>query len=206
MASRRSSRLSALNAGSLNDHLPTVDHVEPLKKSRKRKGEQLQDTIGRENGKDSAPSTPKRKVARNLIAPSTPTPAAVNALATASRPLETRAKTPEPPVDRVADPYTTNAPLISPETSRLITNKAVADLSPSKPSKPRLTTGGILDQALKHLIETEPKLKAVVEKHHCHIFSPEGLAEVIDPFVSLASSIIGQQVSNFEIASFCLQQ
>jgi DNA-3-methyladenine glycosylase II len=162
--------------------------------------------IGRENGKESAPSIPKRKVARNLIAPSTPTPAAVNSLATASRPLETRDKTPEPPVDRVADPYTTNAPLISPETSRLVTNKAVADLSPSKLAKPRLTTGGILDQALKHLIETEPKLKTVVEKHHCHIFSPEGLAEVIDPFVSLASSIIGQQVSSFEIASFCLQQ
>lgn len=35
----------------------------------------------------------------------------------------------------------------------------------------------------------------VIEKHTCHIFSPAGLAEEIDPFRSLASGIMAQQVS-----------
>lgn len=34
-----------------------------------------------------------------------------------------------------------------------------------------------------------------IDAHHCRIFSPEGLAEKIDPFESLASGIISQQVS-----------
>jgi DNA-3-methyladenine glycosylase II len=38
-------------------------------------------------------------------------------------------------------------------------------------------------------------MKPLVDKHHCRIFSPEGLAESIDPFESLASGIISQQVS-----------
>lgn len=38
-------------------------------------------------------------------------------------------------------------------------------------------------------------MKPLIEAHHCHIFSPEGLAEKIDPFESLCSGIISQQVS-----------
>lgn len=38
-------------------------------------------------------------------------------------------------------------------------------------------------------------MRPLVEKHHCTMFSPEGLAEKIDPFESLASGIISQQVS-----------
>jgi len=38
-------------------------------------------------------------------------------------------------------------------------------------------------------------MKPLIEKHHCQIFSPEGLAEQVDPFESLASGIISQQVS-----------
>ncbi|KAK7744588.1 3-methyladenine DNA glycosylase [Cytospora paraplurivora] len=40
-----------------------------------------------------------------------------------------------------------------------------------------------------------PRLKPLIEAHHCRIFSAEGLAEKIDPFESLASGIISQQVS-----------
>lgn len=40
----------------------------------------------------------------------------------------------------------------------------------------------------------DPKLRVVVEKHSCRMFSPEGLREVVDPFVELSSGIIGQQV------------
>lgn len=38
-------------------------------------------------------------------------------------------------------------------------------------------------------------MRPLVEKNHCHAFSPEGLAETIDPFESLVSGIISQQVS-----------
>lgn len=38
-------------------------------------------------------------------------------------------------------------------------------------------------------------MRPLVEKHHCRVFSPEGLAETIDPFESLSSGIISQQVS-----------
>ncbi|KAK3996676.1 DNA glycosylase [Cladorrhinum sp. PSN332] len=38
-------------------------------------------------------------------------------------------------------------------------------------------------------------MKPLIEARHCHIFSPEGLAEKIDPFESLSSGIISQQVS-----------
>jgi len=40
----------------------------------------------------------------------------------------------------------------------------------------------------------DPKLRGLVEKHTCRIFSPEGLREVVEPFTALASGIMGQQV------------
>lgn len=100
-----------------------------------------------------------------------------------------------PPVNRLALPNGTNAPLVTPETHRLVANKPVDQVSPSKASAVRTTTGNILDEAIAHLIKTEPKLKPVIEKHPCHIFSPEGLSEEIDPFRSLSSGVISQQVS-----------
>jgi DNA-3-methyladenine glycosylase II len=53
----------------------------------------------------------------------------------------------------------------------------------------------MLDEACAHLINVDPNLRPVIDQHHCRIFSPEGLAEKIDPFRSLASGIISQQVS-----------
>lgn len=127
-------------------------------------------------------------------------------MAGASRPLETL-HPPHAALDRLADPFGTNAAVISPLTSRLFVAKATVDASPVKafagrlgegtglgPEGVRLTTGNILQQALDHLVKVEPKLKVVVEKHHCKVFSREGLAEVVDPFVNLTSGIIGQQV------------
>lgn len=38
-------------------------------------------------------------------------------------------------------------------------------------------------------------MKPLIDAHPCRIFSPEGLAEEIDPFESLCSGIISQQVS-----------
>lgn len=71
------------------------------------------------------------------------------------------------------------------------------DSSPSKTGLPRptATTSTLLEQACAHLISVEPRLRPLIEQHPCHIFSAKGLAETIDPFRSLSSGIMGQQVS-----------
>lgn len=58
----------------------------------------------------------------------------------------------------------------------------------------------LLKEAEKHLIAVDEKLRGLVEKHTCQVFSPEGLREVVDPFTALASSIMGQQVCHFIFA------
>ncbi|KAJ5673949.1 hypothetical protein N7462_009388 [Penicillium macrosclerotiorum] len=103
-----------------------------------------------------------------------------------------------PPLDRPVDPHRTNATLLTPHGSSVVAYPGrVEDASPSKTGLPRpaATTGTLLEKATAHLIATDPRLKPVIERHPCPLFSPAGLAEQIDPFNSLASSIIGQQVS-----------
>ncbi|KAL9640545.1 MAG: hypothetical protein Q9164_000211 [Protoblastenia rupestris] len=107
-------------------------------------------------------------------------------------------------LDRPAEPHTTNAPLITPRGSRLLTyNKAAVGASPSKTGVPRPTTSTshILEDACAHLIHREPRLKPLIEKHYCRVFCPEGLAEECDPFKSLCSGIMGQQVSGAAASS-----
>ena len=100
-----------------------------------------------------------------------------------------------PPLNRPVEPHRTNATLLTPHGSSLVAYPG--DTSPSKTGQPRptATTGTLLEKAVAHLIATDPRLAPVIEKHPCRLFSPEGLAEEIDPFRSLVSSIIGQQVS-----------
>lgn len=57
------------------------------------------------------------------------------------------------------------------------------------------TTANILEKALAHLVSVDARMAPLIAAHHCHIFSPAELAERIDPFESLASGIISQQVS-----------
>jgi DNA-3-methyladenine glycosylase II len=52
-----------------------------------------------------------------------------------------------------------------------------------------------LEEACKHLIKVDERMRPLIEKNHCRVFSKEGLAEKIDPFESLVSGIISQQVS-----------
>ena len=106
--------------------------------------------------------------------------------------------------DRPAEPHWTNAPLITPRGSRLFTyNKETAEASPSKTGFPRptTTTRNILDEACAHLVKMEPMLQPLIEKHYCRVFCPEGLAEQCDPFRSLCSSIMAQQVSGAAASS-----
>ncbi|OBT88872.1 hypothetical protein VE02_01907 [Pseudogymnoascus sp. 03VT05] len=222
MATRRSSRLSAASNLVPKNETPSAAAtpvrtvVSQPKNERKRKSATT--TTDDDAALPPPPSTPKRKTPRTTSAPHPPsTPAGINELAAASRPLETL-HPPHAALDRLADPFGTNAAVISPLSSRLFAKKATVDASPVKgfggrlgegaglgesaglggwlcPGGGRLTTGNILQQALEHLVRVEPKLKVVVEKHHCKVFSKEGLAEVVDPFVNLTSGIIGQQVS-----------
>lgn len=149
---------------------------------------------------DAAPSTPKRKKATRPIPPMTPTPSAIGLMTVPYSSGDIDDSTP-PSLNRLAVLNGTNAPLVTPETHRLIANKAVDQVSPSKKANIQSTTGTLLEEALAHLVKVEPKLKPVIEKHHCHVFSPEGLAEEIDPFRSLVSGIISQQVSPLVLKS-----
>ncbi|RAK86602.1 DNA-3-methyladenine glycosylase [Aspergillus costaricaensis CBS 115574] len=108
-------------------------------------------------------------------------------------------RTTPPPLDRPVEPHHTNATLLTPHGSSLVAYPpgTDADASPSKTGRPRptATTGTLLEQAAAHLIATDPRLESLIREHPCPLFTPEGLAEEIDPFRSLVSSIIGQQVS-----------
>ncbi|EQK98924.1 DNA glycosylase [Ophiocordyceps sinensis CO18] len=68
-------------------------------------------------------------------------------------------------------------------------------MSPSKAQVVGTTTQTILQEACDHLIKADERLRPLIEQNPCKMFSPEGLAERIDPFESLASGIISQQVS-----------
>ncbi|KAL4978095.1 DNA glycosylase [Aspergillus desertorum] len=116
-----------------------------------------------------------------------------------STPKSSRPRTP-PPLDRPVEPHRTNATLLTPHGSSLVAyppGTTGSIISPSKPGLPRptATTGTLLEKATAHLIATDPRLEPLIKAHPCALFSPEGLAEKIDPFRSLVGTIIGQQVS-----------
>ncbi|KAB5554417.1 DNA glycosylase [Coniochaeta sp. 2T2.1] len=200
MASRKSARLSALaetNGVIPATSMPPPPPPPPPPKSRKRK---VADEAAEEP--QSAPSTPqKRRTKSTAPPPATPTPSAIGLMTEGSNgtTTPTPTKPSHPAVSRLADPNLTNAPLLSPETSRLVTpSRAIAAIPsklPNGTSKNTTTTATLLEEACAHLIRVDPRMERLVKAHHCRIFSPEGLAEQIDPFESLASGIISQQVS-----------
>ncbi|KAL7959875.1 DNA glycosylase [Trichoderma compactum] len=184
-ATRRSARIS--NKASTQEAAETAKTgtksapIPPKENKRKRKAAP--------EPEPPAPKTPTKKQ-RPAAPPLTPT--------TSLADLNGTKGTAHKSVTRLADPRFSNATLLSPETSRIVASRDVEAVSPSKaPSiglKPT-TTATILQEACDHLIKVDERMRPLVEKHHCHSFSPEGLAEKIDPFESLVSSIISQQVS-----------
>ena len=106
--------------------------------------------------------------------------------------------------ERPAEPHMTNAPLVTPRGSKLVTyTKGNADVSPSKSGIPRATTttGHLLQDACNHLIKIDARMGPLIERHACRIFSPESLTEPLDPFQKLCDSIMSQQVSGAAAAS-----
>lgn len=153
----------------------------------------------------------------------TPTPSAVGLLAhTGSTTEDHRLEGHANLKPRPAEPHATNAPLSTPGGSKVtaFTSSPIKQSAPSasqeaEPSpakkrkakeappdvgvlnKPTATIDTLLKDAEEFLCEVDPKLKPLIEKHKCKLFSPEGLKEVVDPFTALSSGIIGQQVSFF---------
>ena len=152
------------------------------------------------------PTTPnkRRKVATSPTKPPpmTPTPSAIGLMTSNSvlRPSYSTGDIDDPtppPEDRPAQPHHTNATLITPRGTQVPPSYSnFEDASPSNdPPEPTTTANCLLDEAVAHLIKVDPALKPVIDAHHCRVFSPAGLAETIDPFRSLASGIMAQQVS-----------
>ncbi|KAK3942241.1 putative gpd superfamily base excision dna repair protein [Diplogelasinospora grovesii] len=215
MASRRSARLVALNGSTtLLAAAPMPPPVAPAARSRKRKAETTApeaEAPAPTQPEQATPVTPQRRrpVKKDATPPATPTPSAVGLMAESHSPFPNNNSNSDGPttplpkkprsaaVSRLAGPDMTNAPLLSPQTSRLIASSPIDSVSPSKiPSLPgRTTTANILEEACAHLIKVDSRMKPLIEKQHCRIFSPEGLAEEVDPFEALASGIISQQVS-----------
>ena len=138
-----------------------------------------------------APSTPQRR-RREKAPPETP---ALKSDSLIADTLQANGLTvfPKPrsqAVNRLADPNRTNAPLFSPETSRIVAPKTLDAVSPSKLPRVKTTTDNILEIACAHLVKVDERMRPLIDKHHCRVFSPEGLAEEVDPFESLVSSIM----------------
>lgn len=220
MSVRRSSRIQARPSDETlpNGHL--AEAIAPSKKrGRKAKATEdiataaiAQDGISNDavNGASTTmpppPITPnkRRKVAKDEIKapPFTPTSSAIGFMTSASN-MKPRYSTGDiddatpPPLAKPAAPLITNATLLTPGGTQAHASDISFWGSPSKPGAvpTTTTTKCMLDEAVAHLLAVDPKLKAVIDQHHCRVFSPEGLAEEIDPFRSLTSGIMAQQVS-----------
>ncbi|KAI0134397.1 DNA glycosylase [Xylariales sp. AK1849] len=196
MSTRRSARLSAAaEIDSSPEAMPP-----PASKASSRKRKAASDPVPSGEVEQAAPSTPnkRRTKARSSVPPpATPTPSNAKLIGEPAAAMGT-ATTPKPKpaaVRRLADPRGTNATLLSPETSRIVASRSLDSVSPSKASAVQTTTANLLTEACAHLIKVDPRMKPLIDGHHCQIFSPEGLAEKIDPYESLCSGIISQQVS-----------
>jgi len=104
--------------------------------------------------------------------------------------------------DRPAEPHVANAPIKSPTSNNVVTAYSTWSGDIAGPA-PTGTTNSILDDAVAHLkrMDENGRLAPFIAKFHCKVFDAEGLAQPIDPFRSLASGIIAQQVSGAAASS-----
>ena len=105
---------------------------------------------------------------------------------------------------RPTAPHVTNAPLITPKGSRVLALPLPDQDSRSRKSivaKLITSTANVLSKACTHLIQTDTRMRPLIEAYSCDIFSPEGLAEECEPFKTIASGIMGQQVSGAAASS-----
>ncbi|KAI1494962.1 DNA glycosylase [Biscogniauxia mediterranea] len=210
MLTRRSARLSTasdLKSSSASAPPPPPPPPQPAKRGRKRKADAEEPAQPVVNGNVSeaapAPTTPSKRrapkksaVAAAAAPPATPTPSSAKLIAepAGSRGAPTTPKPRPAAVSRLADPNATNALLLSPETSRVVASSRAAAVRDNMAATATTTTT-LLEEANRHLISVDARMRPLVEQNYCRIFAPEGLAEKVDPFESLCSGIISQQVS-----------
>jgi DNA-3-methyladenine glycosylase II len=150
--------------------------------------------IGKAMTKRSLSKGGLRKTAKHAIGKSAPN-SSVSAVVSAStgagghHPLEVCAPAEErQPAARLATPPKTEDPTLatlrSPITHRLV-HIPQSDLHAT-----------FLTRASQHLISVDSRFKALLDQHTPHFFSPQGLAEGMDPFKMLTRGILSQQVSN----------
>lgn len=209
MSLRRSTRVASVSTTAAPDAVPASKKrtaSNPLgakinnKKPKASKSTQAANESTDVFKKPEAPATPLRKrraVANKEVPPLTPTPSLVNVMRAPYSSGDIDDSTP-PPEDRPVEPHITNAALVTPGGTQTVAySNGLPDSSPSKTGLPRplATTGSLLDKAQAHLISVDKRLAPLIAQNHCAVFSAKGLAEKIDPFRSLASGIMGQQVS-----------
>jgi DNA-3-methyladenine glycosylase II len=148
------------------------------------------------------PNNKRRKLndesANNTPLPFTPTPAAIGLMLGKTGAKKRKVTTTN------EDP--SHAPLLTPNGTILepttTTQDHILDNIPSQ-SKPSSSSSPdtLLDTACAHLISVDPNLAPLIAAHKCTIFSAAELHRPIDPFRSLASGIISQQISGKAAAS-----
>lgn len=191
-------RLSA----TLEPQLPGQTKPKKKNKAVKKSEQEIEDSVFAVPAAPTAQNSRRRPAsATTPIAPplSTPTPSGVNLIANDNSNPVTPEKAANSRRRRKVDPHATNAPLQTPGGGRLTSYpSSIFDSGSQTPSASQqsdsLTTENLLERACAHLVSVDPRLKTLIDKHHCRMFSPEGLAEEVDPFIALSSGIMGQQV------------
>jgi DNA-3-methyladenine glycosylase II len=170
------------------------------KKPRKRSEHEIEDDLLAVPKVPENPNKIRNQASASVsVAPllSTPNSSQVNLIADNNPNPTTPEKATPSRRRRKVEPHATNAPLQTPGGSRITTYPSQvfeADFQTPSQQTDILTTDNVLEKACAHLISIDPRLKTVIDQHHCRMFSPEGLAEEVEPFIALASGIIGQQV------------
>ncbi|KAL2402439.1 hypothetical protein ABEF95_009081 [Exophiala dermatitidis] len=212
MSLRRSNRIASIvipseaeksnPLSSVSKKRATSEQANGNKTKKTKHGSEQSLTTGKEGEPEfKVPVTPMKGTGRGSAKspkkpPLTPTPSLVNVIRAPYDSGDVDDSTPPP--ERPVEPHVTNATLVTPGgTQKVAYHDRMANSSPSKTGlpPPTATSTTILEEACNHLISVDPRFKTLIEKHPCHLFSAKGLAEQIDPFRSLASSIMGQQVS-----------
>lgn len=131
------------------------------------------------------------------------------------KPLSSPSKVTEPVPKNIGLDVTeprTHAILMTPNGSRYQATKDANSLNLEKRRKqgglqavsgdrPFAEPDSLLKTACAHLISVDPDLEPLIEKNPCPVFSSAGLTEAVDPFRSLTTGIMAQQVSGAAASS-----
>jgi len=156
--------------------------------------------------KSSRQETPRKRQRIDDVSPPVSAPSADSPMAVAVSSIDAiKSDEDKPPKDsstRPAEPHVANAPIKSPTSDKVVTAYSAWSGDIAGPA-PTSTTNSILDDAVAHLkqMDENGRLAPYIAKFHCKVFDAEGMAQPIDPFRSLASGIISQQVSGAAASS-----